>query len=320
MTPRVSEAHVQPFRFGQVALGLEDAKIVHAHLIPQLADNHALIFGQVQFGLQLDLSSGDAPMLAPALVFDYDVCMNSPRMSSITSPIPNFVGVKGFADVRSRFIEAARLILLGHCLDYCNGRYRWSVTTVELYLHHGTEWPDPTAHGVRFPKTAATRQLESGTWYVHRAMYPSPDPAGTRGFGLGPNRSGIDITAGSEDGKIFAGILIAGIGDKDGSATALKQIIRADAQDRMRETKWSQIEKEAIARINGTRVESGPLKLVPRKMTDGPLWIGARKGLPENLDERFKGSLLRLTTREKSSSPMQRLGRRGYSSSGTGAR
>lgn len=62
-----------------------------------------------------------------------------------------------------------------------------------------------------------------------------------------------------------------------------------------------------IAPINGTKVESGPLRLVARKMTDGPLWIGARKGLPAALEKPFKGSLLRLTTREKSPIPMKRL-------------
>ncbi|WP_407168190.1 hypothetical protein [Bradyrhizobium sp. ORS 111] len=87
----------------------------------------------------------------------------------------------------------------------------------------------------------------------------------------------------------------------------MKQIIRADAQDRMSETGWSEIEKKAIALINGTRVESGPLKLVPRRFTDEPLWIGARKGLPSTLQEPFKASMLRLTTREKSPIPMQRL-------------
>lgn len=233
--------------------------------------------------------------------------MNSANSSSVASPIPNFAGVQGFADVQGRFIEAARSILLGHYLDYCDGRYQWPVTTVELYLHHHAKWPDPTAHAVRFPHVAATRQLESGTWYVHRALHPAPDPAATSGFGLGPNRSGIDITAGSLSENIFAGILIAGIGEKSGSATALKQIIRADAQVRMSETRWSRIDKEAIARINGTMVGSGPLKLVPRNVTDEPLWIGARKGLPATLEERFKGSLLRLTTREKSPVPMQRL-------------
>ncbi|MCP1974283.1 hypothetical protein J2R87_008023 [Bradyrhizobium elkanii] len=233
--------------------------------------------------------------------------MSSPNSSSVASIIPNFAGVRGFADIQCRFIDAARSILLGHCLDYCNGRYRWSVTTVELYLHHGAEWPDPTAHGVRFPKVAAERQLESGTWYVHRAIHPPADPTGTRGFGLGPNRSGIDITAGSRSEKIFAGILIAGIGEKDGSATALKQIVRAADQARMSETTWSQIDRGVIATINGTSIESGPLKLLPRKMTEGPLWIGARKGLPAKLEEPFKGSLLRLTTRESSRIPMQRL-------------
>jgi hypothetical protein len=138
-------------------------------------------------------------------------------------------------------------------------------------------------------------------------MHPAPDPTQSSGFGLGPDRSGIDITAGTKAENIFVGILIAGIGDKDGSATALKQIVRADAQDRMAETKWSAADKERIAKINGTRVKSGPLKLVAVKMTDGPLWIGARKGLPATLEEPFKGSLLRLTTRGKSPVPMKRL-------------
>jgi hypothetical protein len=233
--------------------------------------------------------------------------MSSPDFSSVPSPIPNFVGVNDFADIKGRFIEAARSILLGHYLDYGNGRHQWPITTVELYLHHPAKWPDPTAHAVRFPKAAATRQLESGTWYVHRAIHPAPDPTGSSGFGLGPDRSGIDITAGSPSENIFVGILIAGIGDKDGSATALKQIVRADAQDRMGETKWSAADKEIVAKINGTRVESGPLKLIPREVTDGPLWIGARKGLPASLEEPFKSSLLRLTTREKSPVPMKRL-------------
>ncbi|OKO67301.1 hypothetical protein AC630_40480 [Bradyrhizobium sp. AS23.2] len=127
------------------------------------------------------------------------------------------------------------------------------------------------------------------------------------GFGLGPDRSGIDITAGIPAESIFVGILIAGIGDKDGSATALKQIVRADAQDRMGETKWSAADKAILAKINGTRVETGPLRLVAGDMSDSPLWIGARKGLPATLDEPFKGALLRLTTRERSPVLMKRL-------------
>lgn len=153
----------------------------------------------------------------------------------LPSYIPNFAGVTDFADIQGRFIEAARCILLSHHLDY-DGRHCWPITTVELYLHHHTKWPDPTAHAVRFPKAAAARQLESGTWYVHRAMHPAPNATQSSGFGLGPNRSGIDITAGTPAENIFVGILIAGIGDKDGSATALKQIVRANAQDRMGET------------------------------------------------------------------------------------
>ena len=56
-------------------------------------------------------------MLAAAFVFEYVVCMNSPSLPSSTSPIPNFAGVKGYADIQSRFIEAARSILLGRYLD-----------------------------------------------------------------------------------------------------------------------------------------------------------------------------------------------------------
>ena len=234
--------------------------------------------------------------------------MNLANLPAAASPIPNFEDVTDFVDIQARFILAARSILLGHYLDYGDGRHQWPITTLELYLHHPVNWPDPTAHGVRFPKTAATRQQESGTWYIHRASHPAPEPTKTSGFGLGPDRSGIDITAGSKSNNVFAGILISGIGKKDGSGTALKQIIRADTQSRMSETRWSVADKEIIARINGTKVESGPLKLLPTTVSDQPLWIGARKGLPENLEEPFKGSLLRLTTRERSPVPMKRLG------------
>src|ERR1700692_1123763 len=117
--------------------------------------------------------------------------MSLPNSATVASPIPNFVGVTDFADIQGRFIEAARSILLGHYLDYGDGRHQWPITTVELYLHYPAKWRDPTAHAVRFPRTAATRQLETGTWYVHRAMHPAPDPTESSGFGLGPDRSGI---------------------------------------------------------------------------------------------------------------------------------
>jgi hypothetical protein len=128
------------------------------------------------------------------------------------------------------------------------------------------------------------------------------------GFGPAPNRSGIDITAGSKQLGIFGGVLIASIGEKGGSATALKQIVRAgEGPARMSERKWSEEDKRTITELNGTRIETGPLRLAPRDITtDGPLWIGARKGLPSNLREPFKSSFLRLDSRQKPSGRMER--------------
>jgi hypothetical protein len=197
--------------------------------------------------------------------------------------LPNFEDVREFGDIQARFFEAARSIFFAHDLVYDDSDYRCQISALELYLYHPEVWPDPTTHGIRFK---SSEQLESGTWYIHRRGKPAP------------NRSGIDITAGSSSKNIFAGLLIAAIGERDGSATALKGVVRAGNEYSFdRKDRWGEKEKDVLAKINGKRISDGPLRLVsspvPRK---GTLWVGPRKGLSDKIKEPFRDCHLRLAT------------------------
>ena len=60
--------------------------------------------------------------------------------TSTMSVLPNFEGILGFEDIKSRFIQSARLIMLEH--DLVRAEHRWQITALELYLFHPEVWPD----------------------------------------------------------------------------------------------------------------------------------------------------------------------------------
>ena len=96
-----------------------------------------------------------------------------------------------------------------------------------------------------------------------------------------PNYSGIDITAGSRQGGIYAGLLIRELDQNDGSARALQTIIRGEFSSKRAGNVWSPEEKEILSTIHRGSVFSSPLRLVPRPVPRPaePLWCGPRWGL-----------------------------------------
>jgi hypothetical protein len=195
--------------------------------------------------------------------------------------IPSFEGAKDLESAMLRFATAARSIMLQHELHF--GGRSWQITALELYLFtKGSEvWRDPFTHG-------RDEQLNSGTWYVH--------DDGDRA----PNYSGIDITAGSRQGGIYAGLLIRELDQNDGSAKALQTIIRGEFLPKRAGNVWSPEEKEILSTIHRGSVFSSPLRLVPRALPRPaePLWCGPRWGLnPKTADaEKFASAPLRLAT------------------------
>jgi hypothetical protein len=206
--------------------------------------------------------------------------------------LPNFKDIQyakdiheNFELIRNEFMRSARAILLGYDLVY-EGRqeYRWKINALELYFYHSDFWPDETTHFKRFN---AKQQLEWGFWYVHRDNKPPP------------NWSGIDITAGCRERKIAAGILMAAIGDRNGSATALKTIVRAGEDYRFRRNdEWSDEENLIIQSFDKKRIDSGTLKLESiQEMRQIPLWVGPRKfGAKQRakIEEPFRNSNFRI--------------------------
>jgi hypothetical protein len=203
--------------------------------------------------------------------------------------LPNFESIQYAEDlftnaklIQKEFIRSARLILLGHNLVYRDrGEHHWQINALELYFYHSKFWPDETTHFKRFD---AKQQLEWGTWYVHRDGKPAP------------NWSGIDITAGckEKEKEIAVGLLIAAIGERRGSATALKTIVRA-GKDYIprRKDKWSDQEKLIIQSIDKKRIDVGALKLESIPETRQiPLWIGPRK-ISEKQRAKIKEPIIR---------------------------
>lgn len=201
-------------------------------------------------------------------------------ISSNFNIVPNFDDISSAEEARDRFYKSATQILLDHEVVYEG--WRWRISALELYLYHPRQWPDPTTHGCRF---GAQEQLNSASWYVHRNATPSP------------NRAGIDITAGSRSAGIFAGLLVAAIGERDGSATALKTIARPSAPYHFkRKDKWEQEERSWLTTINGTSVVSGSLRLVPASREHFQLFVGPRKRLARNAPDIYRRAPLRLAT------------------------
>jgi hypothetical protein len=114
--------------------------------------------------------------------------------------ISDFRGVGDIDDITERFYSAARAIIFCHELVY--GESRWSITALELYLFTTSPvWQDPNTH-------RDSEQHNSATWYVHH------------GGDRPPNRSGIDVTAGSKIDNMFCGLLVRAINNVDGPGRA----------------------------------------------------------------------------------------------------
>lgn len=191
---------------------------------------------------------------------------------------PAFSADLTFEAIQSRFITAASTIMLEYNLK--RDAYCWDVTALELYIYRTGIWEDETTHGFRF-KTR--RQLELGTWYLHRDGH------------LPAKRLGIDITVGSQAPELHGGILIAAIGKRGGSGRAVKAIVRGQSD----EGDWRYNDREMsllISEINGKSIDSGApcLRLVRRSTRKaGPLWLGPRK-LSKKVSERFRSAKLRI--------------------------
>lgn len=188
--------------------------------------------------------------------------------------IPDFGLDLSFDAIQARFIGAARSILLEHKLVRAN--YRWDVNSLELYLYRSHIWPDKTTH-------CTCQQLKHGFWYVHRDGK------------LPPKRLGIDITAGCGDRRIYAGMLLAAIGERSGSGRAVKAIVRGNLND----PHWiyQDAEKRLLQdEINNQSIRSSSphLRLVRRdEPRRGPLWIGPRK-LSSKVCEPYRSCHLRI--------------------------
>jgi hypothetical protein len=213
-------------------------------------------------------------------------------MSEITSPvidsmvIPDFRGVSCISDIKKRFYNAASSIMLEHNLIR-NG-YSWPITALELYLYERELWCDPTTHGNRF---GTREQLKSGFWYIHRDGK------------LARKRLGIDITAGCENPEIHAGLLIAALGDTDGSGFAVKTILRGRPD--IGDWRYTSEEMQLIkCNIHKSRIYSEPpnLRLERCAARKDPLLIGPRK-LSAGVPEPFRSSLLRVATRSWKKGP-----------------
>lgn len=195
--------------------------------------------------------------------------------------IPNFVADLSIDAIRSRFINAARSIMLEHKL--IRAEYCWEITALELYLYRSGVWEDRTTHRAR-------AQLESGTWYIHRdGILPA-------------TRMGIDITAGSHSPEIHAGLLVAAIGGTDGSGCAVNTILRGRSEGK-RSWDYSEAERKFLLEdVHNTSICSGPpnLRLVRRSAPkEAQLWIGPRKfGKKQsaNMNERLRDASLRIAT------------------------
>lgn len=189
----------------------------------------------------------------------------------------NFEGVTDFDQIKIRFVEDARSIMLDH--DLVRDKYIWQITALELYLNLQNVWSDLSTHG-------SPEQLKSGSWYVHRDGK------------LARKRLGIDITAGSRNPEIHAGLLIAAINGTDGSGKAVKTILRGDAEDKS--WKYSDNDMALLQKhIHGNSIHADApwLRLVRRSVPrEGTLWAGPRKNLPASLQEPFKSCCLRIAT------------------------
>jgi hypothetical protein len=172
--------------------------------------------------------------------------------------VPDFRNVTDFDDIYSRFLIAARSIMLEHDLVFVRFPERSvHITSLELYLHC-SQWPDPNTD-------KNSEQSDSKTWYIHRR-------------GSLANKSRIDITAGCGAENIYCGILVRGINGDDGSGKAIKDIMRGSKEASGRS--WLPEEIKILDEIHGSQIDDGPLRLVRRDNSlAGALCSEARVGL-----------------------------------------
>ena len=175
--------------------------------------------------------------------------------------LPDFSGVKDFADIQRRFISSARAIMLEHKLAF--GGKCFDITALELYLKLHKQrnvWWDAATDD----DDNAKEQFKRGTWYVRNKK--------------GPAYWRIDISAGNVDQGIQAGILIRQLdgsgGQSPGPSTALQRIVRGN----FGRQSWTEDELGLIGRIHGKRIDGGdgsPLILkrrataLPRELSKG---------------------------------------------------
>jgi len=191
----------------------------------------------------------------------------------------NFERAHNCQEIEAQFIRAARIIITEY--EMVRSQHVWCIQALELYFDRHGVCEDGTVHGPRFKE--AGEQLRSCTWYVHR------------GGKLPPKRLGIDITAGSESKKIHAGLLIAALGEFDGSGRAVKAILRGVAKSD-KDWRYNDDERNLLKRIHGEPVDSAVLSLRRRKdkRDVSSLWIGPRK-LGKNAKVEDAGRLLRVS-------------------------
>lgn len=192
------------------------------------------------------------------------------------SIIPDFRGVSSFEEIQDRFVTAAKEIISNYHLEY--GASQWRITALELYLRlnrYPSIWLDPSTD-------QDAEQLKRETWYIRQKKAP--------GYWR------IDITAGSEDEDIHAGLLIRGISGRDGPSLALHKMVRGD----FLRGKWPENDISRLNEIHGTSIHSGPLRLVSGRIEEvqelEEFWIGPRVGLGRR-EDKYRLANLRVTTK-----------------------
>lgn len=201
-------------------------------------------------------------------------------MSVEAEVIPDFRNAKTFSDIQRRFLRSAQTIMRQHILKL--GDSEFAPTSLELYLklHNGRDiwWDSATDRD----DIASYEQHRRGTWYVRRKK--------------GQQYWRIDITSGSSNEQIQAGILIRQLdgrgGPSPGPAIALHRIIRG----RFDRGRFDDAQIELVRQIHGKRIDGSdgsPLILTKRKEAlDVRLSVGKRINIPKSGARNFEGILI----------------------------
>lgn len=164
-------------------------------------------------------------------------------------------------DLEYQLALVSKDILYKYKLVY--GASEYKITAIEFYLSIskntcGFSFIDPFTH-------TNEEQLNTGTFYIHDDCKRAC------------NYSGIDITCGDKENGIYGGILIRELEHNDGSATAVKSIIRNQRKPVYdKKDKWSAEEKEKLYQIHRSDILTGPLKLVETNSVISELYRGKR--------------------------------------------